>query len=305
MDVLLPTLQDQDTDSESDNEHSEDDEASISDDDGTKEANLRLYHRTKRRRTCVRGESLNYIMRRQSAIPNNPKTKEERLTINKALKNNVLFRHLDEEQLKALESAMFSVIKKKDEIIIKQGDLGDNFYIIDAGVVDIFVNEIDAKPQEEINSKMEEDSYESMIYGRHVERYKAGNFFGELAILYNSPRAATCIAKTNIVKLWAIDRISFKKIIMSTSFTKHNLCLHFLQNVCIFSHLNRKELSMIADVMEEESFSKGDVIFRQGDYGSKFYIIKEGTAICLRHGKDFARLGTGNYFCEVSSIVFS
>jgi len=60
---------------------------------------------------------------------------------------------------------------------------------------------------------------------------------------------------------------------------------------------------MIADVMEEETFTKGDVIFRQGDYDSKFYIVKEGTATCLRHEKDFARLGAGDYFCESALIT--
>ena len=69
----------------------------------------------------------------------------------------------------------------KGEVIMKQGDEGDNFYIIEQGSVDIFVNE--AK----------------------VVTIGEGGSFGELALIYGTPRAATVTAATNI-KLWGIDR---------------------------------------------------------------------------------------------------
>lgn len=69
----------------------------------------------------------------------------------------------------------------KGEVIMKQGDEGDNFYIIDQGSVDIFVN--DAK----------------------VVTIGEGGSFGELALIYGTPRAATVTAATDI-KLWGIDR---------------------------------------------------------------------------------------------------
>lgn len=43
-----------------------------------------------------------------------------------------------------------------------------------------------------------------------------GGSFGELALIYGTPRAATVRAKTN-VKLWGIDRDSYRRILMVRS----------------------------------------------------------------------------------------
>jgi cAMP-dependent protein kinase regulator len=45
-----------------------------------------------------------------------------------------------------------------------------------------------------------------------VRQYKAGDFFGELALLKNAPRAASIFAKSEL-KLASIDRDSFKRLL--------------------------------------------------------------------------------------------
>lgn len=45
-----------------------------------------------------------------------------------------------------------------------------------------------------------------------------GGSFGELALIYGTPRAATVRAKTN-VKLWGIDRDSYRRILMVSTRT--------------------------------------------------------------------------------------
>ena len=57
--------------------------------------------------------------------------------LSKAIEKNVLFKHLDESERSDIFDAMFSVVHKKGEVIIQQGDEGDNFYIIDEGEVDV------------------------------------------------------------------------------------------------------------------------------------------------------------------------
>ena len=247
-------------------------------------------------------------MNDSSSIPNNPKLEGEYLEIYNVFKNHVLFKHLDEEQINLVQSAMSLVTKKKGEIIIKEGDDGDNFYAVKDGTVDVF------KQQGGNDNKTNEDSlndavsditrkeYEC-IYGNFVIKYPPGESFGELAILYNAPRAATCIASTD-VELWALDRLSFKKILMSTAITKRNVRVHFLQRVSIFSQLTQQEIFSIADFMEEESFQENDVILNEGDPGRKFYIIKEGNANCVRSGEIVAQLEKGAYFGEVSSNLY-
>ena len=55
----------------------------------------------------------------------------------KAIENNVLFSHLDETERSDIFDAMFLVQHIAGEYVIKQGDDGDNFYIIDLGEVDV------------------------------------------------------------------------------------------------------------------------------------------------------------------------
>ena len=56
--------------------------------------------------------------------------------------------------------------------------------------------------------------------------------FGELALIYGTPRAATIKAKTD-VKLWAIDRDSYRRILMGSTIRKRKLYESFLEKVSI------------------------------------------------------------------------
>lgn len=57
--------------------------------------------------------------------------------LSKAIEKNVLFKHLDEGERSEIFDAMFPVVHQKNEVIINQGDEGDNFYIIDEGEVEV------------------------------------------------------------------------------------------------------------------------------------------------------------------------
>ena len=68
-----------------------------------------------------------------------------------------------------------------NEVVIQQGDDGDNFYIIESGTYDILIGEP----------------------GNKVGQYNDSGFFGELALMYNMPRAATIKAVSNGT-LWSL-----------------------------------------------------------------------------------------------------
>lgn len=59
-----------------------------------------------------------------------PKTDEQRSGLAEAVKNILLFRALDKEQMQDVLDAMFEKKTEAGEYIIKQGDDGDNFYVI-------------------------------------------------------------------------------------------------------------------------------------------------------------------------------
>ena len=66
-----------------------------------------------------------------------PKDYKTMASLSKAIAKNVLFSHLDENERSDIFDAMFPVNAMPGEVIIQQGDEGDNFYIIDTGDVEV------------------------------------------------------------------------------------------------------------------------------------------------------------------------
>jgi cAMP-dependent protein kinase regulator len=65
-----------------------------------------------------------------------------------------------------------------------------------------------------------------------VTTISEGGSFGELALIYGTPRAATVKAKTD-VKLWGIDRDSYRRILMGSTIRKRKMYEGFLSRVSI------------------------------------------------------------------------
>ena len=61
--------------------------------------------------------------------------------------------------------------------------------------------------------------------------------FGELALIYGTPRAASITAKTDVM-LWAIDRDTYRRILMGSTIRKRKLYDTFLAKVSILGVLN-------------------------------------------------------------------
>jgi len=267
----------QNDDSDSDSEDEEDDEIGDIPDIVRQPAALN-------RRVSVSAESNTKITNFKKTV--HEKSGEEKAQIIQMCKNSILFQHLDNNQLNIITDAMFPVKHEDGDVIIKQGDDGDNFYLVDAGSVEVFVAGKGDEP---------------------VKSYNAGDGFGELALMYNAPRAATCKA-VGSVRLWAVDRVTFKVILMDTTMKKRNLYKDFLGKVPILAGLTEYEQLTIADALIEEHYSDGDVMVTQGEPGNKFYIVKEGVAACTQQAADgkvqeVARLEEGAYFGEIALLT--
>jgi cAMP-dependent protein kinase regulator len=63
-----------------------------------------------------------------------------------------------------------------------------------------------------------------------LKTYEPGEAFGELALLYNAPRAATIKAKSNCL-LWVLDRNTFNHIVKDASMRKREKYEDFLKSV--------------------------------------------------------------------------
>lgn len=85
-------------------------------------------------------------------------------------------------------------------VIIRQGQVADNFYFIITGQCMVTI--------------MDQDKTTNEIRSRIVAVLKDGTCFGELAFLYNSTRTATITSLTNM-ELISIGRQDFYDIFMS------------------------------------------------------------------------------------------
>uniref|UniRef100_A0A2H1VNZ1 DNA 3'-5' helicase n=1 Tax=Spodoptera frugiperda TaxID=7108 RepID=A0A2H1VNZ1_SPOFR len=215
-----------------------------------------------------------------------PKDYKTMGALSRAIASNVLFTHLDESERADMFDAMFPVQCLPGETVIRQGDEGDNFYIIDSGEVEVLVN------------------------GEPVTTIGEGGSFGELALIYGTPRAATVRARTPL-KLWGLDRDSYRRILMGSTIRKRRMYDEFLSRVSILESLEKWERLTVADALEPVSFTDGEIIVRQGEPGNDFYIIVEGTAVVLqqRSGQgegsavEVGRLGPSDYFGEIALLL--
>lgn len=152
------------------------------------------------------------------------KTDEQRLRLAKAIKAIFLFRSVDPQDMTNLLDAMFEVKVRPGDVVIKQGDDGDNFYVVERGKFQIFVHQDDGSRQ---------------IRGE----YEDNGFFGELALMYNQPRAATVVALSE-GSLWAMDRNTFRRIVLKSAFKKRKEYEALFEKVSVLQCLNVSILSV-------------------------------------------------------------
>ena len=153
----------------------------------------------KARRNSVSSESIDPKAKIDtSAIKVVPKDDAVKQHIVSTVASNLLFKALDGQQMEAVVMSMEEVKVAAGEAVIKQGDEGNHFYIVDSGTFDCYVK----KPDDGLEEP-----------GKKVLDYCRGQTFGELALMYNTPRAASVVATSEAV-LWAMDRETFRTVIL-------------------------------------------------------------------------------------------
>lgn len=169
-----------------------------------------------------------------------------------ALRNNFIFANLSPNERTLLIAAMSLEVVSAGTIIIQQGSTGDFFYVIQEGHVQYYVDKV------------------------HVGSTGEGGSFGELALLYNCPRAATCLA-TIPCRLWKVDQKTFRYMLANNSNAQSKDIHHVLRKMEFLKKLEDRDLSRIADALTSVTFQPNDRILTKGDAGEFFYIIREGS----------------------------
>jgi CRP-like cAMP-binding protein len=71
----------------------------------------------------------------------------------------------------------------------------------------------------------------------------------------------------------------------------------------LFADLSRPELEAVVHTFDEEWFAEGQRIVRRGFSGSGFYVILDGAAVVNLDGREWSRLGRGDFFGEISILL--
>lgn len=215
-----------------------------------------------------------------------PKGESSKQLLLKVLQSNVLFKGQSHGEIRDCMDAFFPMKVATGHLVIQQGTQGDNFYAVESGQLEILV----------------------AMGGDAPIRYGylgPGTGFGELALLYNMPRAATIRAVTE-VELWALERNTFREILASHKLGRLNRTLQVLDKIAILSKLTSSEKQQVAAAMDWEEFDKGAAIVRQGEVGEKFYIITKGEIVVTQQDTStnedniIRRLKAGDHFGEMA-----
>ena len=157
-------------------------------------------------------------------------------------------RNVGQHELAELAQVMGQLRCAHGDLVIREGEAGNNFYIVEEG-------RFEARGAD----------------GLKFQQYGPGGYFGELALLHNAPRAASvaCTSSEGGV-LWALDRASFRHALMGVRLRQTAVHVPFL------CHLSDDRLEELADAMFEVRCAAGDLVIRQGDVGDNMYLVEEG-----------------------------
>ncbi|OAD68508.1 protein kinase A regulatory subunit [Phycomyces blakesleeanus NRRL 1555(-)] len=238
------------------------------------------------RRTSVSAESMTPLARGDKDYIQKiiPKTNAQKEQIQAAIRNNFLFRNLDENQHQDIINAMSEKQVLPNEVVIQQGAIGDYFYIVGSGQLDCYINSDQQK----------------------VTTYGPGGSFGELALMYDSPRAATIVSVVSGV-LWALDRLTFHRIVVEHASHRRQMYESFLAEVPILASLDACERFKVADALEYVCFEEGETVVQQNGFGDNFYLIESGDALVYQTDVDGIQkevncLTKGAYFGELALL---
>ncbi|OMJ86646.1 hypothetical protein SteCoe_11795 [Stentor coeruleus] len=165
----------------------------------------------------------------------------------------------------------FSTLKfRSGDFIVKEGDPGDLFYIIKDGMVSCLQN------------------------GNVVREMSKGSFFGEQALLYNTVRTATVVAKTD-VKCVAISRNKLNVALgnhLQHIIYQNSKVIAFEKSQAL-AQLTKKQQSKVLERMQVKEYQDGNIVVNAGTMKNfKLIFLLKGKLRCLKHGVEvFQALG--------------
>lgn len=192
-----------------------------------------------------------------------------------------------------LRSAQVEKFEDKETVFL-HGDYGDKYYVVLSGSVDISIpkypNKGEPKARERRESgglkpkesgsdegpaALEEEEPEEIV----VAQLGAQCGFGELALITNSPRAAT-VRAAGVTYLMVFIREEYQNIVgggLSKALEEKRI---FFKGVSIFQQTEKNmqstHLQNLIYFFQPKIYLKDEVVYREGDKATHCFLIKEG-----------------------------
>lgn len=151
------------------------------------------------------------------------KAPEIKNALRAALSKHYLFSAIGETNTAFMIDAMKPLTCAAGKNVITQGEPGSEFFVLLSGTA------------------------EAIVDGKAVTRYREGGAFGELALMYSAPRAAT-VAATSSCKLCSLDMKNFRLILAGTSSSTMWARCDFLRKVPLLEPLTDNQITRVAEV---------------------------------------------------------
>ena len=224
-----------------------------------------------------------------------PKSDELAQRILSTLSCKAPFQGHDASDLAQLVAAMAPVEFKEGVDVINEGDAGDLAYWVESGSLAVVVG------------------------GVEVDTIGADTVFGEVALIYDLERTATIRTKS-ACSMWLLHRAMFQHILRDNAIAERKVRFAFLKTVRMFASLSHREISRVADVVEEVTFEAEQIVISEGDEADSMYVIQEGQAVVSQRMNPDAKpdplgggggdensllriLKTGDYFGEKALLT--
>jgi len=200
-----------------------------------------------------------------------------------ALRAVPLWAGLPEERLIEVARAMRTENVAAGSEVVRQGEPGDRFYLIAHGAFEVMVDE------------------------QPVTRLARGEYFGELALLNDAPRAATVVA-VEPGRVYSLDHMAFRATLAHDLATQARVqaAMVYREEIAVmplFRDLAPADLDLLLARFVRLTAGAGEDIIRQGESGDRFYVIRSGAVKVIKDGAAVANRARGDAFGELALLL--